>query len=436
GHHNGSRDSIPCVHDAGSVYRPRHPERTSLYRLLEAHLEEYLRCHEERFEPRDGPLRPHVRRVVEAYLECGRLHQGFARIRCGNCGEERLLAFSCQTRNVCPSCQAKRAALFGIRLAEEVLAAVPHTHVVFTVPKALRGLFQRDRRLLGTLSQAAYAALREVVQRELGRRDVVPGFVGVVQTFGSFLNWQPHLHGLISEGGFTRDGEFVTLWHLDTDAVEKRFREGVLKRLVGAGRTLRGLADRLRTWSPSGFDVFAGRQMTLGETSRIEEMGRYMVRAPLAQDLPQILHDGTVLIPTPPDPKTGVTELVLDPLEVVHRVVLQIPDPGSHTARYYGAYSCRGRRAQAEPGRASPPPEGDQESQASSDDDAHARQRRRSWAQLLRHIFEVDPLLCGNCGGPMKVLSVLTDPATVERILAHLARSSGPDPPKDDAPRA
>lgn len=181
-----------AVHETSGAYRPRHPERTTLYQLLEEHFDQYLLCHEERFEPRDGHLRPHIRKVVELYLDCGRMHAGFARIRCGDCGDEKLLAFSCQTRGLCPSCQAKRAALFGIHLAEEVLAPVPHTHVIFTIPRALRGLFQRDRRLLGILARAAYAALREVMQTELGRKDIVPGFVAALQTFGSFANWHPH----------------------------------------------------------------------------------------------------------------------------------------------------------------------------------------------------------------------------------------------------
>ncbi len=33
---------------------------------------------------------------------------GFARIRCPDCAEEYLLAFSCKTRELCPSCAAKR----------------------------------------------------------------------------------------------------------------------------------------------------------------------------------------------------------------------------------------------------------------------------------------------------------------------------------------
>ena len=38
---------------------------------------------------------------------------------------------------------------------------------------------------------------------------------------------------------------------------------------------------------------------------------------------------------------------------------------------------------------------------------------------MLRKIFEVDPLLC-RCGARMKILSVITDPRVIDRILRHL----------------
>jgi hypothetical protein len=119
------------VREREAVYRPRHPERTALYRLFERHFDDYVRTHEERFERPSGPLRPVVPRTVEAYLDCGRLFGGFARLRCPKCKGEHLLAFSCQTRNFCPSCQAKRAALFAEKLEDEILAPVPHRHIVF-----------------------------------------------------------------------------------------------------------------------------------------------------------------------------------------------------------------------------------------------------------------------------------------------------------------
>ena len=45
-------------------------------------------------------------------------------------------------------------------------------------------------------------------------------------------------------------------------------------------------------------------------------------------------------------------------------------------------------------------------------------QRRRSWARLLRRIYEVDPLRCP-CGGELKIVSVITDPVVGNRMLAH-----------------
>lgn len=57
------------------------------------------------------------------FLDCGDLHRGFARVHCGSCKEEYLVAFSCQRRGLCPSCGAKRAAIFAAFLREEVLYA-------------------------------------------------------------------------------------------------------------------------------------------------------------------------------------------------------------------------------------------------------------------------------------------------------------------------
>ena len=166
-----------CVREAAALYRPRRPEGTSFYRLLERHFEDYARVHSERFAPRHGPLRRVVRKNVEQFLDCGRHASGFARLRCAGCGSEHLVAFSCQTRNFCPSCQAKRAALFAEHFVEVIRLPVPHRHMVFTIPKALRGLFERDRRLLSILSRAAYDALRTALQGALGRRDALPGTV-------------------------------------------------------------------------------------------------------------------------------------------------------------------------------------------------------------------------------------------------------------------
>ena len=334
------------VGEATPIYRPRHPERTGFYRIFERHFEEYVGTYEERFEHRSGPLRPAVNRAVEAYLDCGRLFCGFARIRCGSCGSEHLLAFSCQTRNFCPSCQAKRAALFAEKLTEEIALPVVHRHLVFTIPKALRGLFQRERRLLGLLSRCAYEAVRRAYGAYLENRTVVPGFASSIQTFGSFAaNFHPHIHALVTQGSFTREGEFVAVGTVNTGVIEEIFRRLVLTRLTRAERLSEEFRDNLLSWVHSGFSVHAGPRIYPTDPEYLARLGRYIVRVPMPSKDVRLTSEGQVRVTTPPDPRTGKTQLTLDPLDWIHAVVQQIPAPRQHMARYYGAYSNRKRKA-------------------------------------------------------------------------------------------
>jgi len=120
------------------IYRPRHPERTVLYRLLFHHFERFVVEYEARFEKEYGYFRRIVREVVERYLDSSNPRSGFARIRCPDCHAEHLLAFSCKARGFCPSCHAKHLEEWGEWMREKLLLDVPHRQVVFTIPKTLR----------------------------------------------------------------------------------------------------------------------------------------------------------------------------------------------------------------------------------------------------------------------------------------------------------
>ena len=141
------------------IYRPRHPERTVLYRVLFHNFSRFLTVYEGRFEKEYGHFRPVVKEVVERYLDCGNPRSGFARIRCPDCHGERLLTFSCKTRGFCPSCHAKRREEWGQWMRETLLLDVPHRQVVLTIPKTLRIFFKYRRRLLGELCRAAVRTL-------------------------------------------------------------------------------------------------------------------------------------------------------------------------------------------------------------------------------------------------------------------------------------
>ena len=56
------------------------------------------------------------------------------------------------------------------------------------------------------------------------------------------------------------------------------------------------------------------------------------------------------------------------------------------------------------------------------------QEARRRWAELLRRIFEVDPLACPRCGSAMRMLALVTEPAVIARILTH-RRTQAPAAP-------
>jgi len=44
----------------------------------------------------------------------------------------------------------------------------------------------------------------------------------------------------------------------------------------------------------------------------------------------------------------------------------------------------------------------------------------KGWAEMIRKLYEVDPMACPKCGGTMKVVAFITDYAAVDRIVDHL----------------
>ena len=92
--------------DGAPVHYARHrPEQTTLYRLVQQHAATFFAQAE---ETTGADLPQFVKDEFDAFLECGILAHGFLRLRYGECGHDKLLAFSCKRRGFCPSCGACR----------------------------------------------------------------------------------------------------------------------------------------------------------------------------------------------------------------------------------------------------------------------------------------------------------------------------------------
>lgn len=68
--------------DPSPVYHPRNPHNSAYYRCVEDHFETFEQVYEDRFAWQYGFFRPYVKQVIYRYLDCGDLHNGFARVKC------------------------------------------------------------------------------------------------------------------------------------------------------------------------------------------------------------------------------------------------------------------------------------------------------------------------------------------------------------------
>jgi len=105
----------------------------------------------------------YAEREFRRYLECGILAYGFARARCGECGHDFLLAFSCKGRAVCPSCNTRRMAESAAHLVDHVLAPLPVRQWVVSLPKRLRYPLHHERKALN----GALRIFLEEIERHL-----------------------------------------------------------------------------------------------------------------------------------------------------------------------------------------------------------------------------------------------------------------------------
>jgi hypothetical protein len=409
-------------------YRPRKPQTTAFYQCVEDHFESLEQVYDERFARQYGFFRPYVRNVIYRFLDCGVLHNGFARVRCDSCGHEYLLAFSCKRRHFCPSCHQKRVVEFGQWLLEEVVKAVPHRHWVFSIPKMLRRSFLYDRKLLCALSRCAWESLKQYLQEVLPETDAQPGAVIAVQTFGGLLEFNPHCHILLADGGFYGRDMFRVAPRPETKPIEELFRHKVFRLLLRRKKVRPELIDNLMGWRHSGFHVYAGPRILPRHAESMENLARYIIRASFAQERMTYFSREARVTYTSRDKKRTRT---FDALEWLAAMCSHVPNKGEQMVRYYGYYSnvCRGKRKAKGEDEALPT--------VLRPDEGSSAPSRKEWARMIQKIYEVDPLTCPKCSGAMRILAFIEDQEVIRKILSHLGlwkrtpRAPPPPPPPD-----
>ena len=257
--------------------------------------------------------------------------------------------------------------------------------------------------------------------------------VAMSQTFGDQLNLHPHVHALVTRGGWTSSGEWVPVPYVGVSAAEKLFRHKVIRLLQREGLLDEDRTRLLLSWTHSGFSVHNTVTVPAGDGRALEALARYCLRSPVS--LTRLRWEpgsvtATYLPRTGQDNEQAET---LDALDFVARVLAHVPDPRRHLVHYYGAYSNVVRGKQKARGQAQqaaslvsgpdvhPPPHPPPPSAPVSPSLAALR---RGWAQLIRRVYEVDPLVCPRCQGVMRVVAFITEGRVIRRILDHLAAAA------------
>ena len=118
--------------------------------------------------------------------------------------------------------------------------------------------------------------------------------------------------------------------------------------------------------------------------------------------------------------RDGTTHVIFEPEDFIARLVALVPKPRAHLTRYHGVF------APASPDRAQVVPRihaaaATERGEVSATD----RQRAMSWAQRLKRVFAIDIETCRQCGGRLRVIASIEEPAVIEQILEHLGRDAG-----------
>lgn len=271
--------------------------------------------------------------------------------------------------------------------------------------------FAANRPLLNLLFQA----IAEVANGWCKENGFTPGFCLILHTFGSTLNFHPHIHMLFSCGGIDENGKWKNLDFLPWNVWKSRFR-AILVRMLrewAKEKTLAIPQSVVSLWKKknSVSDLFSVLRLlflvtwyvNVGEKLdnadyTVRYIGRYAKR-PSISEAKISGYDGEHVTFEYKDKLTReYTRIRLTADEFIGRLVRHIPEKGFRTIRYYGFYSNRTKEKREKLRRSLP-----------------TRYRgvfrfeettAKTWRERILEFSGNDPLACPRCGEIMKLVEI------------------------------
>lgn len=142
--------------------------------------------------------------------------------------------------------------------------------------------FLEDRDLLNCLFEAVSDVIKELFHSLNKSKNFVPGFISVLHTFGRPLGWNPHIHCLLSEGGFSDDGFWRTIKYFNYSYLRKSFQTVLLNKLEKRiGPSFKKTKSQIYHKDKNGFYVYAKPNLC-DPKSIIKYVSRYLGRPVIA----------------------------------------------------------------------------------------------------------------------------------------------------------
>ena len=214
------------------------------------------------------------------------------------------------------------------------------------------------------------------------------------------------------------------------------FRHKLVKALLSRQKISPRLVEIMQNWAHPGFSVFQGEAIAPDDHQARQRLAGYMVHPPIAiERLRYRPQTGQVIYYGRQRGRCSDADSsparIFPALDFLAALCTHVPDSGQQLVRYYGAFSNARRvsaraaaSASAQPPAPQPPPH-----DVSDSAEEFAAGRRRSWARLIKKVYEADPLVCPRCCGPLKIISLIGDGPVIEKILRHLKLWDRPERP-------
>lgn len=287
----------------------------------------------------NNPVKDYQKKEVEKAMSCYGTSQGCFVYYCKNCNDYVFMTMGCNSR-LC-SCCGKRYTDQWSHSLSQAMFPVAHRHFVMSVPDALWS-FLRDWNMLKVYMDAAIECFNDYFSKLL-HKEILVGVIVVLHPFGKDMKFQPHLHLIITEGGFDKRKDFVKIEFVPADGFRKSWQFRILKKLQEHGLP-NELASQMYKKYPKGFYVWLHSRGRINHPKVIAKyIGRY-VRHPAIANSRIYFYDKKIVKFYYTNNEDRRIDAVMTVDQFITALIQHIPPPQFKMIRYYGAYARKTKR--------------------------------------------------------------------------------------------